>query len=110
MDDGLYQCQVSASDGVPGIRSHAARLTVHVPPDPPVLSPAALNATAGVPVILVCESSGGRPAPEVSFRVIRSWMASALIITHLLLYYLSTIYFFAFSSIKSSHFLRSFAL
>lgn len=66
MDDGLYQCQVSASDGVPGIRSHAARLTVHVPPDPPVLTPAVLNATAGVPVTLVCESSGGRPAPEVS--------------------------------------------
>ena len=65
LDDGLYQCQVSASDGVPGIRSRVARLTVHVPPDPPVLTPAALNATAGVPVTLVCESSGGRPAPEV---------------------------------------------
>lgn len=67
LDDGLYQCQVSASDGVPGIRSRAARLTVHVPPDPPVLAPAALNATAGVPVTLVCESSGGRPAPEIQW-------------------------------------------
>ncbi|XP_063886685.1 irregular chiasm C-roughest protein-like isoform X1 [Scylla paramamosain] len=67
LDDGLYQCQVSASDGVPGIRSRAARLTVHVPPDPPVLTPAALNATAGVPVTLVCESSGGRPAPEIQW-------------------------------------------
>ncbi|KAG0719169.1 Irregular chiasm C-roughest protein [Chionoecetes opilio] len=67
LDDGLFQCQVSASDGVPGIRSHAARLTVHVPPDPPVLTPAALNVTAGVPVILVCESSGGRPAPEIQW-------------------------------------------
>ncbi|XP_042221651.1 uncharacterized protein LOC121866121, partial [Homarus americanus] len=34
-DDALYQCQVSASDGVPGIRSHTARLTVYVPPDHP---------------------------------------------------------------------------
>lgn len=64
-DDGVYQCQVSASAGVPGIRSHQARLTVYVPPDPPTLSPPALTVTAGQPVTLTCQSSGGRPAPEV---------------------------------------------
>ncbi|XP_042217929.1 irregular chiasm C-roughest protein-like [Homarus americanus] len=66
-DDGLYQCQVSASDGVPGIRSHAARLTVYVPPSPPTLTPPVLTTTAGVTVTLVCESSGGRPAPEIQW-------------------------------------------
>ncbi|XP_069185991.1 irregular chiasm C-roughest protein isoform X2 [Procambarus clarkii] len=63
-DDGLYQCQVSASDGVPGIRSHGARLTVYVPPEPPIVTPARLTATAGVPATVLCQSSGGRPAPE----------------------------------------------
>ncbi|KAK3862950.1 hypothetical protein Pcinc_031226, partial [Petrolisthes cinctipes] len=66
-DDGVYQCQVSASAGVPGIRSHKARLTVYVPPDPPSLSPPALTVTAGHPVTLTCQSSGGRPAPEIQW-------------------------------------------
>ncbi|XP_069957739.1 irregular chiasm C-roughest protein-like isoform X3 [Cherax quadricarinatus] len=66
-DDGLYQCQVSASDGVPGIRSQGARLTVYVPPDPPKVTPPTLTATAGVPTTVRCESSGGRPAPEVQW-------------------------------------------
>ncbi|XP_071548361.1 irregular chiasm C-roughest protein-like isoform X2 [Panulirus ornatus] len=66
-DDGLYQCQVSASDGVPGIRSHAARLTVYVPPEPPTVTPPALTTTAGVAVTLKCESTGGRPAPEIQW-------------------------------------------
>ncbi|XP_053635845.2 irregular chiasm C-roughest protein isoform X1 [Cherax quadricarinatus] len=66
-DDSLYQCQVSASDGVPGIRSHPARLTVYVPPDPPRVKPPILRATAGMTVTLECESRGGRPPPEIQW-------------------------------------------
>ncbi|XP_069183795.1 irregular chiasm C-roughest protein isoform X3 [Procambarus clarkii] len=66
-DDALYQCQVSASDGVPGIRSHTARLTVYVPPEPPRVKPAILRTTAGMTVTLECESRGGRPPPEIQW-------------------------------------------
>ena len=66
-DDARYQCQVSASDGVPAIRSNVIRITVYVPPEPPRVSPPFLNTTAGMTVTLECESRGGRPAPEVCF-------------------------------------------
>ncbi|XP_045122993.1 irregular chiasm C-roughest protein-like isoform X2 [Portunus trituberculatus] len=66
-DDALYQCQVSASSGVPGIRSNTARLTVYVPPDPPKVSPAVLSTTAGMTMTLECESRGGRPPPEIQW-------------------------------------------
>lgn len=69
-DDALYQCQVSASSGVPGIRSHTARLTVYVPPEPPRVTPAVLSTTAGMTVTLECESKGGRPPPEVNVVVV----------------------------------------
>lgn len=65
-DDALYQCQVSASDGVPAIRSQPVRLRVYVPPDPPKVEPEVLKTTAGMSVQLECESRGGRPAPEVT--------------------------------------------
>ncbi|XP_047477071.1 irregular chiasm C-roughest protein-like isoform X1 [Penaeus chinensis] len=66
-DDGLYQCQVSASDGVPGIRSQTARLTVYVPPEAPRVKPPVLQTTAGMTVNLECESRGGRPSPEIQW-------------------------------------------
>ncbi|XP_063868971.1 irregular chiasm C-roughest protein-like [Scylla paramamosain] len=66
-DDALYQCQVSASSGVPGIRSHTARLTVYVPPESPKVSPPVLSTTAGMTMILECESRGGRPSPEIQW-------------------------------------------
>ncbi|XP_066937768.1 irregular chiasm C-roughest protein-like isoform X2 [Macrobrachium rosenbergii] len=66
-DDALYQCQVSAGDQVPGIRSGAARLTVYVPPEPPEVKPSVLRTTAGMTVSLECESRGGRPAPEIQW-------------------------------------------
>ena len=65
-DDAQYQCQVSASDGVPGIQTKPVKLTVYVPPDPPEVKPKELETTAGVTVELECVSKGGRPASEVS--------------------------------------------
>nr|XP_053627931.1 irregular chiasm C-roughest protein-like [Cherax quadricarinatus] len=66
-DDSLYQCQVSASEGVAGIRSYPVRLTVYVPPDPPRVKPPVLRATAGMTLTLECESRGGRPPPEIQW-------------------------------------------
>ncbi|XP_069950739.1 irregular chiasm C-roughest protein-like [Cherax quadricarinatus] len=66
-DDSVYQCQVSASDGVPGIRSRPVRLTVYVPPEPPRVTPPVLHTTAGMTVTLECESQGGRPPPEIQW-------------------------------------------
>ncbi|XP_076069314.1 irregular chiasm C-roughest protein-like isoform X2 [Oratosquilla oratoria] len=67
-DDGVYQCQVSASEGVPGIRTGTARLTVYVPPEPPIVRPPILDTTAGMTVDIECESRGGRPPPEIQWR------------------------------------------
>ncbi|KAK7085012.1 hypothetical protein SK128_013534 [Halocaridina rubra] len=67
-DDGFYQCQVSALDGIPGIRSPLARLTVYMPPEPPVITPAVVKTTAGITVNLQCISRGGRPPPEANDR------------------------------------------
>ncbi|KAK7060081.1 hypothetical protein SK128_016055 [Halocaridina rubra] len=64
-DDAYYQCQVSAGVGIPGIRSPPARLTVYMPPEPPVVIPPKIKTTAGMPVVLECISRGGRPPPEI---------------------------------------------
>ncbi|XP_047736504.1 irregular chiasm C-roughest protein [Hyalella azteca] len=66
-DDGLFQCQVSASDGVPGIRSEEVQLKVYVPPDPPVVEPAELQTTTGLHATLKCTSRGGKPPPEIQW-------------------------------------------
>ncbi|KAF2367109.1 Immunoglobulin-like domain [Trinorchestia longiramus] len=66
-DDGFFQCQVSASDGVPGIRSEEVQLTVYVPPDPPLVEPAELQTTTGLDATLKCTSRGGRPPPEIQW-------------------------------------------
>ncbi|XP_066937916.1 irregular chiasm C-roughest protein-like [Macrobrachium rosenbergii] len=66
-DDGMFQCQVSAGEGIPGIRSPAARLTVYMPPDPPVVEPSEVTTTAGMTIHINCTSSGGRPAPEIQW-------------------------------------------
>ncbi|KAF2366926.1 Immunoglobulin-like domain [Trinorchestia longiramus] len=64
-DDGNFQCQVSASDGVPGIRTKTVQLTVYVPPEPPVIRPTELDSTAGLLTTIECTSRGGRPPPEI---------------------------------------------
>lgn len=78
-DDATFQCQIGASESVPGIRSQSARLKVQVPPSEPVIvtgnyinaHPSAqnqqvLSTTAGTTIELTCEAHGGRPAAEVS--------------------------------------------
>ncbi|XP_047738129.1 irregular chiasm C-roughest protein [Hyalella azteca] len=64
-DDGFFQCQVSASDGVPGIRTKTVHLQVYVPPDPPVIRPKVLDSTAGLLTTIECTSKGGKPPPEI---------------------------------------------
>ena len=69
-DDAFFQCQVTAANGVPGIRSRNAYLTVFAAPEPPIIVQSraqgdVLRTTAGTNVELMCESHGGKPTPEV---------------------------------------------
>ena len=70
-DDASFQCQVTAgSNGVPGIRSRSAFLTILVAPDPPVIVQAKalgdiLHTTAGTIIELTCEANAGKPGAEV---------------------------------------------
>lgn len=67
-DDARFQCQVGAADGVMGIRSRDAVLTVHVPPDPPTIAEGEyMKTTAGTEVSLTCEAQNGKPAAELTW-------------------------------------------
>ncbi|XP_037087419.1 irregular chiasm C-roughest protein-like [Pollicipes pollicipes] len=67
-DDAVFQCQVGAAAGSPGIRSRDARLTVLVPPEPPrIVQGDQLSTTAGAVVRLQCESRGGKPPAEIEW-------------------------------------------
>lgn len=67
-DDADYQCQVGASANVAGIRSHTAKLTVFIPPEPVRIKEGeVLDTIEGKQVTLNCESNGGKPVVEVCF-------------------------------------------
>ena len=82
-DDAVFQCQIGASENVPGIRSQSATLTVQVPPEPPVIvhsgfvnapnwatsNQQILSTTAGSKLELICEAYGARPAAEVRLKI-----------------------------------------
>ena len=84
-DDGRFQCQVGAAEGVAPIRSRYATLTVLVPPEAPEIFPQGdyLRTVEGNEVELRCESRLGKPASEVSsyfyskpFSVISNYIVS----------------------------------
>ncbi|XP_074028127.1 irregular chiasm C-roughest protein isoform X2 [Leptinotarsa decemlineata] len=68
-DDARYECQVSPGAlGQPGIRSHFAKLTVLVPPDPPkIIQGDYLVTTEDREIELECVSYGGKPAAEITW-------------------------------------------
>lgn len=68
-DDARYECQVSPGPlGQPGIRSHFARLTVLVPPEPPkIVQGDYLMTTEDREIELECISRGGKPAAEITW-------------------------------------------
>ena len=67
-DEAKYQCQVGAAEGVRGIRSRDAQLTVYVPPDPPtIVEGDFLKTTSGTQVVLTCEAMNGKPASELTW-------------------------------------------
>ncbi|CAG9816167.1 unnamed protein product [Phaedon cochleariae] len=68
-DDARYECQVSQGKrGEPGIRSHFAKLTVLVPPDPPkIVQGDYLVTTEDREIELECISYGGKPAAEITW-------------------------------------------
>ena len=65
-DDGLYQCQVSDRDMA--LRSNTAKLSVLVPPEPPIIQEALkpFNVSEDQVLQLTCISNGGKPSSEVS--------------------------------------------
>lgn len=71
-DDARYQCQVGPGpQGEAGIRSRFAKLTVLVPPESPkILQGEHLVATEDREIELECVSVGGKPAAEVSFKIL----------------------------------------
>ncbi|XP_066957100.1 irregular chiasm C-roughest protein-like [Macrobrachium rosenbergii] len=67
-DEAYFQCQVTGWRDIPGVRSQTAKLTVYVPPEPPVISQGPLvTTTAGFGVQLECISKGGKPAAELQW-------------------------------------------
>ncbi|XP_076310496.1 irregular chiasm C-roughest protein-like isoform X2 [Tachypleus tridentatus] len=67
-DDAEFQCQVGAAEGVKGIRSKTAMITVTVPPEPPqIVQGTSLLTTAGTSVQLICEAQAGKPPAELSW-------------------------------------------
>ncbi|XP_076325298.1 irregular chiasm C-roughest protein-like [Tachypleus tridentatus] len=67
-DDAEFQCQVGAVEGINGIRSTTAVVTVLVPPEPPIiLQGVYLETNEGMSVQLTCEAHGGRPAAELAW-------------------------------------------
>ena len=71
-DEGSFQCQVGAVQGVAAITSRPARLTVYQEPGRPHILQAKLgdvmDAVAGEVVELECETQGGRPAADIIWR------------------------------------------
>ncbi|XP_068214573.1 irregular chiasm C-roughest protein-like [Palaemon carinicauda] len=67
-DEAYFQCQVTGWRDIPGVRSQTAKLTVYVPPEPPVITQGPLiTTTAGFGVQLECVSKGGKPAAELQW-------------------------------------------
>ncbi|XP_068214786.1 irregular chiasm C-roughest protein-like [Palaemon carinicauda] len=68
-DDAQFQCQVTGSGSIPGVRSQTARLTVYVPPESPeILQGSSVTVTEGAPVTLECVANGGKPAAEIQWQ------------------------------------------
>ncbi len=91
-DDALFECQVGAAEGVGPIRSSVARLTVRVPPEPPVIvNGAVLRTTEATTVNIECVSRGGKPPSDVSLYIFW-YLKICLRVLFLFLLYFSLIY------------------
>lgn len=80
-DDAVFQCQVSQTSKVRGIRSQSAQLTVIVKPEDPMIKwvetdnnatlshdqdlTTIISATIGTEIYLKCQALGGKPAAQV---------------------------------------------
>ena len=71
-DEGSFQCQVGAVQGVPALKSRPALLRVQQEPGRPHILQAKLgdvmDAVAGELVELECQTQGGRPAADIVWR------------------------------------------
>lgn len=67
-DDALYQCQVTPTKDVAGIRSNTVRLTVLFRPDQPqILEAPIAPVILGEPTNITCEAKNGKPAAKISW-------------------------------------------
>jgi len=71
LDEGTYQCQVSAGPGVPAVITQKVSLVVNSPPGQPHIREAKevdqIEAEMGELVELHCESQGARPSAEINW-------------------------------------------
>ncbi|KAL7029347.1 hypothetical protein ACKWTF_006201 [Chironomus riparius] len=67
-DDAEYQCQVGPAKRQQGLRSHAAKLTILVPPDnPKIIQGSHILTTEDSEIELECVSKGGKPPAEITW-------------------------------------------
>lgn len=68
-DESTFVCQLGASSDQPAISSQPAKLTVLVPPQQPKFRSHGdvIGAVVGQQEIITCQSSGGKPAPELEW-------------------------------------------
>ena len=68
-DDGVYQCQVGATESSTPLRSRYSLVRVMSPPRPPVLTAGPLlTLRQGKVALLQCISKGGKPASVIKWR------------------------------------------
>jgi len=71
LDEGIYQCQVSAGPGAPAVASQKVNLVVNSPPGQPHILQAKevdqIEAEMGELIELHCESQGARPSAELNW-------------------------------------------
>ncbi|KAL3885785.1 hypothetical protein ACJMK2_025823 [Sinanodonta woodiana] len=67
-DDSRYQCQVQATEEIPGIQSRYANLEVLIPPSPPEIEGGpTLAVIMGQPTNITCTARDGKPQAKITW-------------------------------------------
>lgn len=65
-DNAKFECYAKTATGE-SIKEYYYQLTILIPPGPPVITPSVPTFVEGETGELVCQSSGGSPAPEIQW-------------------------------------------
>ncbi|XP_041373923.1 irregular chiasm C-roughest protein-like isoform X2 [Gigantopelta aegis] len=69
-DDAIYDCQMGAVEGVPGMRSRKAKLMVLIPPDEPVIEgQPIISVILGRPTNITCRANNSRPGADITWHI-----------------------------------------